>query len=141
MTTIAFDGEMIAYDGRVTQGSKIVCDDYDKKYERNGVLFFLSGDLEHIEPVISSYFDKQMVDGLNCEGFVYDDGKLYEIVAYDRGISVNENIGPIAYGSGSDHAITAIDCGLNAKEAVKMAAKRDIYTGGKIRTFKINWRN
>jgi len=42
-----------------------------------------------------------------------------------------------AIGSGQDHALTAMDCGLSAKEAIKMAAKRDVNTGGRVRTFKI----
>lgn len=41
-----------------------------------------------------------------------------------------------AIGSGAKHALTAMDLGLDAKEAVKMAMKRDIYTGGRIRTFR-----
>jgi len=44
---------------------------------------------------------------------------------------------PRAFGSGELHALTAMDMGASAKEAVGMAAKRDIYTGGKINTFKL----
>jgi len=32
-----------------------------------------------------------------------------------------------------------MDLGKTAAESIKMAAKRDIYTGGKIRTFKTVW--
>tara|TARA_R110000796_G_scaffold143647_3_gene260326 strand:- start:411 stop:617 length:207 start_codon:yes stop_codon:yes gene_type:complete len=43
----------------------------------------------------------------------------------------------IALGSGADHAYTAMDCGLSAKEAVKKAAYRDCGTGGRIRSYTI----
>jgi hypothetical protein len=45
--------------------------------------------------------------------------------------------GDTAIGTGTDHAITAMDCGLSAREAVKMAMKRDTGTGGRIRTYKV----
>lgn len=43
----------------------------------------------------------------------------------------------MAIGSGMYYALTAMDCGCSAEEAVKMAAKRDVNTGGEIRIFKI----
>jgi|TARA_R110000803_G_scaffold54828_1_gene111652 hypothetical protein len=43
----------------------------------------------------------------------------------------------LCIGSGADHGLTAMDCGLSAKEAVKKAAYRDLGTGGKIRTYKL----
>jgi ATP-dependent protease HslVU (ClpYQ) peptidase subunit len=42
-----------------------------------------------------------------------------------------------AIGSGEEYAIGAMDAGLSAKDAVKIACNRDIYSGGRIRTFKI----
>lgn len=39
-----------------------------------------------------------------------------------------------AIGSGAVHAITAMDCGKTAAQAVQMAAKRDCNTGGKVVT-------
>ena len=44
---------------------------------------------------------------------------------------------PDAIGSGSPFALTAMDMGASAEEAVTMAAKRDSCTGGKIRTLRI----
>ena len=140
MTTIAFDGETIAYDGRVTQGGTIVSDDYDKKYKYGNTYFFLSGNVNELEEFIEACIDGGSENSYNCSGFMYENGELYE-VGGGNGVWICRNVGPMAYGSGADHAITAMDCGLSAKEAVKMAAKRDIYTGGKIRTFKINWGN
>lgn len=45
---------------------------------------------------------------------------------------------PFAIGSGRDFALAAMDMGASAKEAVEAAAKRDVYTGGTIRTLIID---
>ncbi len=42
-----------------------------------------------------------------------------------------------AIGSGAGHAITALDCGKNAVTAVRMAAKRDPATGGRVVSMKL----
>ena len=42
-----------------------------------------------------------------------------------------------AIGSGSNNAITAMDMGATAAEAVEMAKKRDTGTGGLVRTLVI----
>lgn len=42
-----------------------------------------------------------------------------------------------AIGSGSKAAFAAMDCGKSAKEAVRIAAKRDPYTGGPIRAMSL----
>lgn len=43
-----------------------------------------------------------------------------------------------AIGTGRKHALTAMDCGLSAFEAVMMAARRDPYTGGGIVSMSLN---
>lgn len=68
------------------------------------------------------------------DGVVYlaateDDGRVWRSTVSDTD--------PIVIGSGADHAITAIDCGKTVREAVKMAAKRDVHTGGKIRVYRV----
>lgn len=42
-----------------------------------------------------------------------------------------------AVGSGACHAITALDCGKSAVEAVRMAMKRDMNTGGRVVAVRI----
>ncbi len=42
-----------------------------------------------------------------------------------------------AVGSGAAHAITAMDCGKSARQAVQMAMKRDINTGGRVVTMRL----
>lgn len=43
----------------------------------------------------------------------------------------------MAIGSGKNFALAFMDTGMSAEEAVRATCKRDIYTGGTIRTFKI----
>lgn len=42
-----------------------------------------------------------------------------------------------AVGSGSIHAWTALDAGCSAREAVRLAMKRDMFSGGKIATVRL----
>lgn len=136
MTTICFDGETFAYDGRCTQGSTIVSDTMDKKYKHGDSVFILAGNVndipEFIEACVAGGSEKEFC----VSGFMIEGGSVYE-VGGGEGVWIVDSVGPMAYGSGADHALTAMDCGLSAKEAVKMAAKRDVNTGGKIRTYKL----
>ena len=82
---------------------------------------------------------KEMTSNVNA--FVHDrkTGKLYLV-----GVGPNDHFWKFemskerhaAVGSGSDHALTAMDMGATAEEAVKMAMKRDVMTGGRIRLYR-----
>jgi len=104
------------------------------------VIFILTGAISDHEEIIKAYFGedyrKQNIDA----GAIIDDkGKIYDAaICKDDGFWKVEVTGQIcARGCGELHAWTAMDLGCSAKEAVKMAIKRDIYTGGKIRTHKV----
>lgn len=45
--------------------------------------------------------------------------------------------GPYAIGSGEEYAMGAMLAGCSALEAVKIAAKLDVYTGGPVRTLTV----
>jgi len=42
-----------------------------------------------------------------------------------------------ALGSGAKHAITAMDCGKSARQAIQMAMKRDSNTGGRVVSMRL----
>jgi len=42
-----------------------------------------------------------------------------------------------AFGSGGEFALAAMDLGQTAQQAVKFASKRDLFTGGKIQSYKL----
>lgn len=142
MTTIAYKDGVIAYDGRVRSCDTVVDDSFDKHLEKDGVHFFISGVNSDFDKFIKMYLSGELKSDHHMEihAVILDKGRLYT-AAYDDGTTLwvcPERAGNhFSVGSGSHHAITAMDCGLSAKEAVKMAAKRDSATGGKIRTFKV----
>lgn len=142
MTTIAFKDGVIAYDSRCTQGMNITDDDYSKHHVVEGSHYFMCG-----APADHPRFfeadqggNKRSDTRLEAHGLIWDGKDLWEAGFEDgkefwkarRELSKHYSLG-----SGADHAITAMDMGADAKTAVKMAAKRDCGTGGRIRTFKL----
>lgn len=139
MTTIAYKDGVIAYDSLVTAGGTVVYDDFDKKRERNGVLFFGSGATADIELLITAYFGEAPGCDLDARALAFHDGKLSLLVFESGRVFESEVLAdrPYAIGSGQDHAWTAMDMGATAYQAVELAAKRDTGTGGKIRAFTL----
>ena len=144
MTTIAYKDGIIAYDSRVCSGNMIYDDEYDKKIVvSDGIIMFMAGLYSHIDDFVDCYCSNVNKNEkcINIQAFVVDSGMLYESF-----IDENNALNKIkmsmekhyAIGSGSPHAITAMDMGASAEEAVKMASKRCYQTGGKINTFNIS---
>lgn len=142
MTTIAYKDGVIAYDSRVTRGSLIDHDDYEKLIHRQGHRFLLTGSGCDFEALLDEFFGVKLGDKpLEASGLVVSNGRLCQI-GHDAesGFWMDEVWAerPFATGSGRDFALAAMDMGATAKEAVEIAAKRDVYTGGTIRTLTIN---
>ena len=139
MTTIANKDGVIAYDSRQTRGEIISSDNVEKSIVKDGVTFILSGRLDDISAIIKSWFGEPVDFEPQAYGLVIDgDGILWECGFNKTMIAIKYNTSEhYAFGSGDLHAITAMDMGASAKEAVKMAIKRDVYTGGKVRTIKV----
>ncbi|MBB1614517.1 proteasome subunit beta [Pseudomonas sp. UMC65] len=140
MTTIAYKDGVIACDSRQTRADAIVSDDCLKCQVVDGVSFFLAGAVCDEKALIAAYFGTPSSAPVECSGYVVDDGKLLMVGHDDRtGIWKQEldPLNPDAIGSGSAYALAAMDMGASAEEAVRAAMRRDIYTGGKIRTFTV----
>lgn len=140
MTTIAYKAGVIAYDSRQTRGGTIVADNAIKRQVVEGVSFFLSGAVCDSSALIAAYFGTPSPVPVECSGYAVDGGKLMMVGHDDRtGIWRQEldPSNPDAIGSGAAHALTAMDMGASAADAVRAAIKRDIYTGGKVRTYKV----
>ena len=141
MTTIAYKDGVIAYDSQLTNGSgdTITDDNYDKHRLVKNVHFFMSGGACDYDKFIGAYFGDDEDPEIDIAAIIVDDGKVYSSSTKTNGklwkLEITEMIYSI--GSGSDHAITAMDLGCNSVQAVKMAIKRDTFTGGKIRRFKL----
>lgn len=145
MTTLAYKNGIIAYDSYLTAGETIVDLNYDKHHKFNKYHFFLSGTTWLYPGFIDSFIAGENLVGPekkgNVSGFVVcPNNFLWEAAIGTREMFWFEKVSlkvPRAFGTGDLHALTAMDMGASAREAVKMATKRDIYTGGKIRTFNI----
>lgn len=140
MTTIAYKDGVIAYDSRQTRGGAIVSDDCSKCEIVDGVSFFLSGCVCDEKALIAAYFGTPSKEPVECSGFVVDGGRLMMVGHDDKtGVWKQEldPSNPDAIGSGSAYALAAMDMGASAAESVRAAMKRDIYTGGKVRTLTV----
>lgn len=137
MTTIAYKDGVIAYDSRRTCDGRIVTDSADKKRERDGHAFFGCGSTSDILNLIDAFFGENIKGECDAQVIVVFEGCVAEII-WSEGRLFNYPIDhDYAIGSGSDNAITAMDMGATAVEAVEMAKKRDTGTGGLIRTLTI----
>ncbi|WP_439851141.1 proteasome subunit beta [Pseudomonas syringae] len=140
MTTIAYKDGVIAYDSRTTRGTTISDDDCEKLQTVNGVQFICTGCACDFDALIAGYFGTVAGSQVEASGYAIDDGKLF-LIGYDDKTGFwksSLNLDRVdAIGSGSPFALTAMDMGSTAAEAVEMAKKRDTGTGGLVRTLNI----
>ena len=141
MTTICYKDGIIAFDSLLTRSDMITDRNFHKHYTEHGMEFFMTGAVCDYEEFFEVAAGKQKArDGiqLEVEALMIKEGKIYHCAVGDefwKSPVYDEDI--ISIGSGSNFAYGAMDCGCSAEEAVKVAANRDIYTGGVIRTFNI----
>lgn len=139
MTTIAYKDGIIAYDSRSLCGGTIVDDDFEKSREVDGVRYFFCGTVSDIDDLVAACKAKDKEAHGDCSALVVENGELYYCGMNDKEswkLKIKFDV-PRAIGSGEDHALTAMDMGATAKEAVKWAMKRDTGTGGRVRTYKV----
>jgi 20S proteasome alpha/beta subunit len=142
MTTIAYKDGVIAFDSRITNSGIIINDNAKKYYMEGGKTFFYSGAESDIDRLIDGYLHGliKLEHGVDGNAIVIDTSGLYFVgVTEDFELwsnSVDAEI-PFAIGSGRDFALAFMDAGMSAVDAVKMTAKRDIYTGGAIRSYEL----
>ena len=150
MTTIVFANNELSGDGRATLGDTILSDETVKVYNINNRLVGFAGryasgmkflewfeefdnanEVQQQVPFVSVNIPELMEDedftGIVAypEGYVmlFEDGKaFYEVQA------------PSAIGSGADIALGALDQGATAEEAVRIACKRNVLSGGLVTT-------
>lgn len=140
MTTIVYNKEEneIAVDSRMMMGNFIESDDYIKMISVGNRKFFLAGELADIQMIARCYPNNLEYEiNQSSHGFVVENGIIKYI--YTNGLKIKEThqTNSSAVGSGFEFAIAALDMGKTTYEAVKYAATRDSYTGGKIRIYNI----
>jgi len=140
MTTIAYKDGVIAYDSRQTRNDRIVSDNCLKSHIVDGVNFFLAGTVCDEKALIAAYFGTPSPVPVECSGYAVDGGKLLMIGHDDDTGLWRQDLdlaNPDAIGSGAPYALAAMDMGASAEDAVRAAMKRDIYTGGIVRSIKL----
>jgi hypothetical protein len=146
VTTVAFRDGILASDSRytdinvgITSGPKLFKKQVGKKQHLIGICGAVYSAMLFVDwyGTDKSDLHKQLT-GLNNDEFevMVWDGKVLRAANYLlRLTEVHEPY--FAIGSGAVHAITAMDCGKSAMEAVQMAARRDSGTGGKVVTMTL----
>ncbi len=142
MTTIAYRDGVLVVDGQVTRQTTIIELNGKKSHRADdGSILMISGDLMQFQPFIDWYEKRSDVR----PSLVSSDGSQSMIVVLRRdGLWEHDHDGfaiclaPFAaWGSGNDIALIAMYMGASAREAVELAAKFDIYTGGEITEMRL----
>lgn len=140
MTTIAYKDGVIAYDSLATRGGVVFDFDADKHHQVGEAHLFIAGSAHDVRDFLDAYQSGSTEKDLDIEAILVEDNNIYLCSTTDAGDFWRCKIRAeqaYAIGSGSDFALTAMDMGATAEESVIMASKRDINTGGKIRTYEI----
>jgi ATP-dependent protease HslVU (ClpYQ) peptidase subunit len=147
MTTVVFKDGVMAGDSRgndVNIGNIIIPKVFRKKIKGKTYLFGVAGYWDAALMFIEWYKtrDKELKERLirlpGESGFdvlIWDGVKL---MYSDEFMYLTELTEPYyAIGSGAAYAITAMDCGKSARQAVQMAMKRDSNTAGRVVSMKL----
>lgn len=140
MTTIAYKDWVMAFDSRVSADGTIYYDDFDKSRTVGDVKFFFAGRLCDVDGIVKCWFGGDSAVELDAYALVFDGARLWYVShTLKDGLRKAPLLlgSPYSIGSGSAHALTAMDMGATADEAVSMAARRDTATGGVIRVIHL----
>jgi hypothetical protein len=145
MTTIAWDGKTLATDSRRVSGDTVECDNDQKLYLNVGGYLavaesgccFTSGKIfDWIKNNKTGEFPKIENKDENAASIVCvtDKGSVV-VYRYDgEGMPIHYN-DAMADGSGWQIALGAMDAGAGAMEAIEIAVKRDINSGGGVQSY------
>lgn len=143
MTTIIYDHKrkQIACDSRSTADNIVMSDESVKfKYAEDGSLWFVSGSTADRDAFINSFKvdSRTKVDhDFACSATRVKDGKVSIHGIEDCESWCNELEYSRGIGSGYQLAISALDTGMTAKQAVERAMKRDYMSGGKVWVYDV----
>ena len=151
MTTIAFKDDIIAFDSQITCGDTLAgyCNDKVVKIVLPNKIVYVcaAGNASACTALINwayTNFDPEQKPRVESnsevlQGLIIEDtGKVFCI---DIGFSPYLIKAPfLTIGCGGNIALGAMAAGASALEAVKIASKWDVNTGGKIHHFKIKFK-
>lgn len=133
MTTIAFDGKILACDSRLV-GEHIETVSLQKIRKIKAGYFAYCGSPGEAE-MVRKWIEAGRVweKRPKVEEFSALIVRKYSVHYIDESLEEVPMKAPVAIGTGASIALTAMDCGRNAIEAIRFAIKRDPYTGGRVR--------
>lgn len=150
MTTIAVKDGIMAGDGRCSLGSTVIKDDMVKVFWINNHLMGGAGRARSISTFAQwlqkhtdyTIVNQEVGDLVDLIPPVLQDDEEFtalvltpdkQVLMYDGNVALNlgQDV-PASIGSGSVFALAAMDAGVSAEDAVKIAMKRDVYSGGEI---------
>lgn len=143
MTTIIYDhkSKQIACDSRSTADNLVMSDEYVKfKRTDDGSLWFVSGSTADRDAFIDAFKTDaraKLERDLECSAIRVKDGIVSVHGVEDCEAWCNELEYSRAIGSGYQLAISALDAGMTAKQAVEHAMKRDYMSGGKVWVYDV----
>lgn len=150
MTSIAVKDGIMVSDGRVTLGDTVIKDDMVKVFWVNNHLVGGAGRARSISTFVHwlqkqtdyTIVSNEVGDLVDLVPPVLEDDEGFsalvltptkQVLLYDGNIPID--LGKDVYtsiGSGSVYCLAAMDAGASAEDAVKIAMKRDVYSGGEI---------
>ena len=145
MTTLAYKENILCVDSVSISGSFVLNLDTIKIQFKEGVYFFLCGNVPDEEELIKAFIKRKRdpnINDLSSYGFAVEKETrdLFKLACdneagfwFDK-LNKREHY---ACGSGAPYALAAMDTGKSAIEAVGYAMLRDIYSGGKRRAFNL----
>ena len=143
MTTIVYDHKArhIAVDGQTTQGNRICTTEAIKWKQDGDDWWFICGSVADRDRLIE-HIKANDPDApkwpIECSAFWVRGGQVFQCVVTDDGEPCVSGVCySDAMGSGEQYALSALDHGKTAKEAVEYAATRDTGTGGKVSVFDV----
>lgn len=145
MTTIAWDGQILAVDSNVYCNGAIVSS-VQKLFVGENLICAGAGDLEQVRQAIGWMMEsdpgtpKPALDPGEVELLVFD-WSAKQMFMYEERLVGWKVDGPVTMGSGAKWALAAMDHGKNAIDAVKYASTRCCYTGGPVQTWTVGARS
>ena len=141
MTTIAWDGKILAVDSQCTVNDVVVSCDQQKLFLDVGPYraVAITGSLQEMTLFVKwldSHEDSAQPELRNggVAACVCNNGILWTYLSQHKGNPYPE-YGMFTSGTGYEIALGAMEAGVDAITAVKIACKRDVYTGGRIQHY------
>ena len=142
MTTIVYDhkNKQIACDSRMSKSSGVYSDCFVKMIKKGERLFVMTGstcDMQYFIDNFGQYKKVGLNVDLDCNGIMIENGVAYSVFIHGDVFNMDYLICNESEGSGGKFALSALDFGRTAREAIEYAITKDCYSGGEVHVYDI----